>query len=115
MHKQTDNISHTELACCKQCKCVAEPSIQWCQAKLNNALTIASENGHFDCVDFLLKLGADKNTQEKSGCTALMMACIKRSEACVDLLKMGAEMDTQNKHEMTALIIASFNGNHVVR
>ena len=69
---------------------------------------IASANGHHECVDFLLKVGAEKNTQDKWDSTALMEASVNGHHACLDLLlKAGAERNTQDNEGWTALSLAS--------
>ena len=79
---------------------------------------IAAGNGHHECVDLLLKAGADKDIQNRKGGTALMMASFRGHHLCVDLLlKAGANKDIQHngvlllfKAGRTALLLATGEG-----
>ena len=42
----------------------------------STALNLASHEGHFVCVDFLLKAGAEKDAKDSGGFTALMSASL---------------------------------------
>jgi len=70
--------------------------------------------GHHECIDFLLKMGAEKDAKSSQGSTALMDASSKGNHECVDLLlKAGAATDTQDSIEWTALVHTSAAGHHV--
>ena len=81
----------------------------------NNGLTAlhhASQGGHSNVVQILLKGGANPNIQEKDGWTALMIA--SHSEVVQILLKGGANPNIQEKDGWTALMTASQNGHSEV-
>ena len=73
-----------------------------------SGLMWASMKGHVECVDLLLRSGADANLQEhEKGKTALMHAIEAGKIACVRaLVEAGAELDLVSKTGDTALAIA---------
>ena len=85
------------------------------QGMSNTAIMAASHFNHPSVVEALLEAGADANfASPESGLTALMLACIRGSEACVRaLLAGGADplMVSHGRHEgVTALDYAkSYN------
>ena len=86
---------------------------QWpfCPIK-DTALIVASNNGHTDIVEMLLKAGADVDARNKYGYTALIEASWGSHIDIVRmLLKAGADVNAQNHFGYTALIEASINGN----
>jgi ankyrin repeat protein len=46
----------------------------------------ASQNGHLNVVDALLRAGADVNKAKNDGATPLFAACLKGHRACVEAL-----------------------------
>jgi len=65
------------------------------------------------CVDLFLKAGAETDSQNDEGMTALMYASDSGHHECVVLLlKAGANMGIQGYYEWTALMYASKNGHH---
>ena len=72
---------------------------------------IASQNGHTEVVEQLLKEHANVNIQNKEGVTALMKASQNNhTEVVEQLLKEGADVNIKNNYGWTALMIASKNG-----
>jgi hypothetical protein len=77
----------------------------------NTALTEAVRKGHVDCVEVLLKHGADVNVVSNYGTTALMRAAEQGHVDCVEvLLKHGANVNAADNYGWTALIWAATNG-----
>ena len=75
------------------------------------ALILSSSHGHAVCVDQLLRHGADKDAQSKSGETALMEACSNGHNAVVRrLLGAKAKLKIKDHGGNTALVLASFFG-----
>ena len=75
------------------------------------ALLIASQNGHTQVVEQLLKEHADVNIQTNDGLTALMIASQNGHTQVVEQLhKEHANINIQNNDGWTALMIASQNG-----
>ena len=56
------------------------------EASGRTALMCASYEGHHECVDRFLQVGADKDAQDKKGRTALMSASNTGHHECVDCL-----------------------------
>ena len=68
----------------------------------------ASFEGHFVCVDFLLKMGAEKDAKTNAGWTALIAASAAGNFECAGLLlKAGADIDAKDKDGFTVLMLAS--------
>lgn len=64
--------------------------------------------GNIDCVDYLLKVGANPNLQDDSGSTALLYAVSNGQwETFNRLIDAGAELNTQNNFDYTALMAAA--------
>ena len=79
------------------------------------ALYLASQGGHSEIVQMLLKGGADPNIQMEAGWTALMVASENgHSEVVPILLKGNADPNFQKKDGATALMYASQNGHSEV-
>ena len=75
------------------------------------ALYMASQNGHYQCVDLLLQSKANLDVQTNEGRTALYIASQTGHHQCVDLLLHSkANPDIQSNEGATALCIASQNG-----
>ena len=75
------------------------------------ALILSSSHGHTMCVAHLLRHGADKDAQSKSGETALMEACSNGHNAVVQrLLGAKAKLKIKDHGGNTALVLASFFG-----
>jgi len=71
----------------------------------------AAWKGSAECVDLLIKAGADLNLKDNGGLTALMKAAGQGSPECVDLLiKAGADLNLKDKAGMTALMKAAGQG-----
>ena len=78
----------------------------------DTALIVASNNGHTDIVEMLLKAGANVDARNKYGYTALIEASWGSHVDIIRmLLKAGADVNAQNHFGRTALIEASINGN----
>lgn len=78
----------------------------------NTALIVASAKGYRDIVQFLLsEEGADPNTQDNDGWTALMWASESgHTETAEVLLEKGADPNIQDNDGFTPLIFTSTNG-----
>ena len=77
------------------------------------ALYMASQNGHYQCVDLLLQSKANLDIQTNEGRTALYIASQTGHHQCVDLLLHSkANPDIQSNEGATALCIASQNGHY---
>ena len=75
----------------------------------------ASENGHQQVVELLLKEKADPNIQDSNSQTALMVASHNGHQQVVEiLLKEKADPNIQDNDGETALVAASENGHHQV-
>lgn len=77
---------------------------------LMEALMEASNNYDINIVKLLIENGADVNTQNILGNTALIMSCKTRYDNCgiIELLlNNGADIMIQNKNDETALMVAS--------
>ena len=63
------------------------------------------------CVDFLLKMGVEKDGKDNDGCTALMTASIEGHFECAYLLlKAGANQNAQSNYGYTAFSLATRGG-----
>ena len=94
---------------CKECK-KPNPN-KTSSASIEDSLLKASCLGHLQCMKVSLLEGADVNTEDVDGFTALMKAAECGHNKCVELLiKTGAEVDKRNAKGFTALILASENG-----
>jgi uncharacterized protein len=80
------------------------------------ALIEAAKQGDLKQVQELLEKGADINTKDKDGMTALMVACLNgHAEVVKDLLAKGADVNAEAKKGFTALKMASlYNYTEVV-
>ena len=75
----------------------------------------ASQNGHYQVVELLLKENADPNLQDLDGVTALMFASQNGHYQVVeDLLKENADPNFQDQDGWTALMFGSQNGHYEV-
>ncbi|XP_059165790.1 uncharacterized protein LOC131948271 [Physella acuta] len=72
---------------------------------------IASQNGHDNVVEILIKAGADLNHLNDDGCNSLMIASINGHDKVVDILiEAGADINYVKRDGYNALMIASQNG-----
>ena len=74
------------------------------------ALTVASRNGHVECVRLLLDKADVDRASNTYGWTALMLASRHGHVECVRALLDKADVDRTDKYGNTALMIASQNG-----
>lgn len=76
------------------------------------ALMEACVFGHRECVELLLRSGADKEARSvPAGNTALMLACtFGHATTAQALIDAGADKDARGANGSTALILASFFG-----
>jgi hypothetical protein len=87
-------------------------STMWWDSPL---LTGAASRGHVGIVELLLERGADVNTSDISGTTALHAAAYEGHEEVVStLLSSGADVYRRNATGETALITASWSGHVAV-
>ena len=83
--------------------------------KGSTALTLASQNGHYQVVELLLKEHADVNQQRQDGVAALMLASKNGHYQVVELLlKEHADVNHQRQDGVTALMLASQDGHYQV-
>ncbi|KAI2808497.1 hypothetical protein RDWZM_005766 [Blomia tropicalis] len=76
-----------------------------------NALSMASANGHTHVVKALLGLGVNVNATDEDGNTALMYAAYKDHKSCVqELLDHGADLTLENSNLDTAFDISVKRG-----
>ncbi len=82
-------------------------------AKIDNGYTslhIASQEGHKDVVELLLKYKADTNAARNDGTTSLHIASLKGYKAIIELLlQNGADINAKLNDGHTSLHIASKN------
>ena len=79
------------------------------------ALMLASQNGHYQVVELLLKKHAHVNHQTQDGVTALMLASQNGHYQVVELLlKEHADVNHHRQDGITALMSASQNGHYQV-
>ena len=73
-------------------------------------LTEAAYNGRTDSVKALLEAGANVNTKDKDGRTALMWDTEDKYPDCVKtLLEAGADVNVKDKDGKTALMRSNYN------
>ena len=74
---------------------------------LDAALMKAAESGHLQCVDILLKVGADVNKPDRENHTPLLKASQNGHHQCIEaLVKAGAFVDRHGVNNLTALCLA---------
>ena len=72
----------------------------------------AAEMDHVECLKLLLHAGADANSVDKHGKTALMHPGENGAESCVEVLVLaGADVNTSTSEGYTALMLAAAKGN----
>ena len=77
----------------------------------STALILAAENGNGDCVNYLVKSGADVNIHNRAGATALHRSAAMGHVECVnELIKAGADVNITDIFRNTALIAAAETG-----
>ena len=96
INKKVDEVS--------QCK-------HLCNGNKGKSLLDAAKEGHDGCVVSLLEGGADVNTVNTYGDTALKCAAFHGCHKCLEiLLQAGANVNVKNYEGHTALIAAATNG-----
>ena len=76
----------------------------------DKTLIAAAKKGHDQCTSILIQKGADVNSTDKTGITALMAAVWKGHDTCVNvLLSAGANVNAVDKSGETALTKALDN------
>ena len=76
-------------------------------------LMIAAEMGNLQCMDILIKAGADVNSKAQGGHTALNVAVWRNNVKAVNrLTRAGADVNSENLYERTALFHAARHGYH---
>ena len=77
----------------------------------SSALECTALYGHHDCMDVLIKAGADVNTQDEMGYSPLMHAAEEGYEKCVQILiEAGADVNLTDDTGFAALIGAASHG-----
>lgn len=72
------------------------------------SLHIAARNGNFEIAEILIKNGADVNIADNEGYTALMRACLAKSDKIVNiLLQRNSDSSVMNNNFESAIINAS--------
>ena len=76
--------------------------------KTKTALSHAVDNDDHECLDVLLKAGADVNIVYENGATILNKAAWSRSISCINLLlQAGADVNEVDSYHNTPLIVAA--------
>ena len=76
-------------------------------------LMIAAEMGNLQCMDILIKAGADVNSKAQGGHTALNVAVWRNNVKAVNkLARAGADVNSVNLYRRTALFHAARHGYH---
>ena len=87
---------------CKQCWMASHR-----KGGLDAALMKATESGHLQCVDILLKVGADVNKPDLENYTPLLKASQNSHHQCIEaLLKAGAFVNRHGVNNLMALCLA---------
>lgn len=80
----------------------------------SSPLTAATWEGMTEMVKLLIHFGAEVNTANPEGRTALQSAAIRQNVECTDtLLENGANMDTPSSNRCTALTTAIVHNSHM--
>ena len=80
---------------------------------MNKALLHAIRQKHKNCVDQLIAAGADVNTTDHNGHTALMLAGDVGATGCLDsLIKSGARTDIKSSHGNFTVLHFTAKGGH---
>jgi len=79
----------------------------------NNALMYAAESGNLQCVNILIKAGANVNSNNFTGLTPLMVALRRRNNYAVakKLIEKGADVNAKTIHSETVLMFAASSDN----
>mmetsp|Transcript_73113 Transcript_73113/g.219543 ORF Transcript_73113/g.219543 Transcript_73113/m.219543 type:complete len:179 (-) Transcript_73113:60-596(-) len=78
---------------------------------METPLFIAAQQGHTDTLQLLLDLGADKDTKNEEGASALYAALMSGHEAAARLLiRTGINLEERDVDGDTLLIAAALNG-----
>ncbi|USE34281.1 ankyrin repeat domain-containing protein [Endozoicomonas sp. SCSIO W0465] len=84
------------------------------QADGKMPLHLAAENGHLECLEWLLEMGAKINARVRSStnrATPLHLAAENGHLECLKrLVELGADVNAANKNGETALHLAAYNG-----
>lgn len=71
----------------------------------------ALRKGDVDCLDHLVRQGADINAKDRYGQTGLMLAAMHGFSSVVQyLVDQGADLNFTAKYHLTALMLAVING-----
>lgn len=92
--------------------CATDPAlIHLTDVKGFTPLIIAAYNNHPDTTEFLLEKGADANSQDNAGNTALMGVSFKGyTHIAMQLLQAGADVNLRNSNGAPALTFAATFG-----
>ena len=92
-------------------KATGKAEKDWASGSIS--LMFARERKHRskECVNLLIRAGADINKHGKTGSTALIAAAENGHEECVNfLIRVGADVNKKGKYGATGLILAAKNG-----
>lgn len=84
--------------------------INWLNNDSFSPLLIASRNGHYDVVEYLLQIGADIEKADADGLTPLRYAVLfEHHETAELLLQRGAQVNRRDRYRWTPLLSAVAN------
>lgn len=82
------------------------PTISWPAFYLPPALHCAASRGNANCIDLLVKNGADVDTADKNGCTPIFYAItLEKDDSTKKLLKHNADPSCRDKRGRTLVVI----------